>query len=439
MESTAEERSTPWDSMSSLPRRNWISLVLILVVQALNAFNDNFVKILLIALAPVVAGHTFIGANMELFLGAIFSVPYIVFAPIAGYLSDRYSKKWVIVWMQAAQIMCFAWFIGSLWMRAPETSLWLSLVGFLLLATQAAFFSPGKMGVIKELVGSRRLGMASGLLQMTMMAGILSGMWAAGNWFGDHYAASHDAWDAALAPLLIVGGLAVLELLVSLFVQPTPVHGEVVFRKALWWQHFANVKSLLTTHSVRLPALGIVYFWFLSNSISFIIVTLMKETYATSQVPGDNARALASAAAVLGIGIIAGSFVASAICRRSIRLGLVPLAGLGFVAGLLMAGFSPLGSNWVYGGLIFTGFSGGCFMVPLYALVQDRAHPAERARILAAVNLLDSVAAIIAAIAVSLLKFAGLSASWQFVLLAVPSLMASGFMLKLLSQKRAGV
>ena len=44
------------DQSPHLPRRNWVSIVLVLVVQALNAFNDNFVKILLIALAPVVAG-----------------------------------------------------------------------------------------------------------------------------------------------------------------------------------------------------------------------------------------------------------------------------------------------------------------------------------------------------------------------------------------------
>ncbi len=431
MEPTSDDHPTPWDNLKVLPRRNWLSMSTVLAVQALNAFNDNFVKILLIALAPVVAAGTQIGDNMELMLGAIFALPYILFAPVAGFLSDRFPKKKVIVWMQAVQLVCFAWLIGALMLRKPEASLWLSLAGFLLLATQAAFISPAKMGVGKELVGSRRLGMVSGWLQMTMMAGVLGGMWAGGTWFGVHYEQSHDAWDAALWPMIIVGGVAVLQFFISFAIQPTPAHAEVPFRRAMLWEHFANLKSLFAMRHIRLAALGITYFWFLSNAISLIIVTLMKETYASDSA-GGNAKALASAAAVLGVGVILGSVTASVVCKRRIELGLVPLGGLGFVIGLLWAGFAPLGSNMVYAGLIFTGFSGGCFMAPLYAFVQDRAHPAERARVIAAINLLDSVAAILAVLIVSAMKLADLSAGTQFICLAVPSAVAAIFMLKLL-------
>ena len=417
--------------MTQLPSRNWLSLVLLLAVQALNAFNDNFVKILLIALAPVVAGQTFVGANMELFLGGIFSLPYVLFAPVAGWLSDRFSKKTVIVWMQAAQAGCFLLFIAALSMRVPEKSLWLSLAGFFLLASQAAFFSPAKMGIVKDLVGSRRLGMASGWLQMTMMAGTLGGMWAAGNWFADQYSRSGDAWAAALSPITIIAGVTLLQLLGAVLVQRTPAHAEVTFERSMLLRHFANVKSLFAVRQLRLPAAGIAFFWFLSNAISLIVVTLMKETYAGSGMPGDNARALAAAAAVLGVGIIFGSLVASAVCRVNIQLGLVPVAGVGFAVGLLMAGLAPLGSDWVYGGLVFTGFAGGCFMVPLYAAVQDRAHPSERGRVLAAINLLDCLAAIGAALVVGALKVAGLSASGQFIALVVPSLGAAVLTLRL--------
>ncbi len=38
------------DQSTHLPRRNWVSIVLVLVVQALNSFSDNFVKMLLISL-----------------------------------------------------------------------------------------------------------------------------------------------------------------------------------------------------------------------------------------------------------------------------------------------------------------------------------------------------------------------------------------------------
>ena len=43
------------------------------------------------------------------------------------------------------------------------------------LAVQAAFFSPAKIGIIKELVGSKHLGFASGIQQMLAMLAILAG------------------------------------------------------------------------------------------------------------------------------------------------------------------------------------------------------------------------------------------------------------------------
>ena len=185
MSSDAESTATPdLDDAVYLPAQNHRSYVAMLAVQALNAFNDNFVKILLVAFAGVVAKGTDLGSSMQLYLGAIFSMPYILFAPVAGWLSDRCSKQRVIFWMQVVQVLIFAVFLGALLVHDAQPTLLASLGCFFLLATQAAFFSPAKMGIPKELVGSRRLGSASGMLQLTNFVGILAGMGLAGNWFG---------------------------------------------------------------------------------------------------------------------------------------------------------------------------------------------------------------------------------------------------------------
>ena len=92
--------SAALDNAHSLPRRNWASIVLVLFVQAMNSFSDNFVKMLLIALSIIIAKDSWVGRHMELWLGAIFSLPYMIFAPLAGYWSDRFSKRKVIIWMQ---------------------------------------------------------------------------------------------------------------------------------------------------------------------------------------------------------------------------------------------------------------------------------------------------------------------------------------------------
>ena len=249
-------------------------MTLVLMVQSLNAFNDNFVKMLLIAFAGAVAHGTDLGDSMQVYLGAIFSVPYILFAPLAGWLSDRYSKQRVIVWMQVVQVLVFVSFIAALWLHQASLTLWLSLAAFFLLAAQAAFFSPAKMGIIKELVGGRRLGSANGVLQMTMFLGILSGMWAGGTWFGARLAESNDPWAAVWVPMVVVTVLALLQIAGALMIQRTPEHETVVFHRGVLGEHFTHLKLVFGNRPIKLAAIGVSYFWFMSNAVGSILVTL---------------------------------------------------------------------------------------------------------------------------------------------------------------------
>ena len=425
--------SAALDNAPHLPRRNWASIVLVLFVQAMNSFSDNFVKMLLIALSIIIAKDSWVGRHMELWLGAIFSLPYMIFAPLAGYWSDRFSKRKVIVWMQVMQIICFVWLALALWMKRVPGSLEISLVGFFVLAVQAAVLSPAKMGIMKELAGSRRLGQVSGWLQVTMLAGILGGMWAGGVWYGTEYEKTGDVWMSALWPLIIISVFGIVELIAAICIQSTPAHTEVHWRKGMALEHFESLKIVFRRRSIRLAALGVTYFWFISNALSFILVTLTKELHPDTG-HGDGPMELAKVAGILGIGVISGSFFASHISRHRIELGLIPLGGFGLVAGLLWSGLAPLGSSWMYAGIIFTGAAGGCFMVPLYAYAQDKAEKHEKARIHAGMNLMDCLGTLIAVAIVALMKVANLSASTQFLLLAIPTFCAAVYIMRLLPQ-----
>lgn len=425
--------STDLDHLPHLPRRNWVSIVLVLVVQALNSFSDNFVKMLLIALSIIIAKDSWVGRHMELWLGAIFSLPYMIFAPLAGYWSDRFSKRNVIIWMQVMQIICFVWLALALWMQRVPGSLEICLIGFFFLAVQAAVLSPAKMGVMKELSGSRRLGRVSGWLQVTMLAGILGGMWAGGVWYGTEYEKNHDAWMSALWPLIIISILGIGELIAALCIQKTPSHPEVHWRKGMALEHFESLKIVFRRRSIRLAALGVTYFWFISNALSFILVTLTKELHPDTG-HGDGPMELAKVAGILGIGVISGSFFASHVSKNRIELGLIPLGGFGLVVGLLWSGLATLGSSWMYAGIIFTGAAGGCFMVPLYAFAQDKAEKQEKARIHAGMNLMDCLGTLVAVAIVAVMKDMELHASTQFLLLAIPTLGAAIYTMRLLPQ-----
>ena len=79
-----------------------MSLAAVLIVQTHNAFNDNFVKMVLIGLGPAVAQGTIVlgidlGAKIQFILTSLIPIPFILGAPIAGWFSDRFSKKNIII------------------------------------------------------------------------------------------------------------------------------------------------------------------------------------------------------------------------------------------------------------------------------------------------------------------------------------------------------
>ncbi len=433
MHSVEDTTASSLDTLPDLPRRNKASIALVLSVQTLNSFNDNFVKMLFISLASAVAMGTKLGDEMQVYLGLVFSLPYILFAPLAGFLSDRYSKRSVVIWMQVAQVLVFGTFAAVLTFKDPFWSLLLSLAAFFLLATEAALFSPAKLGIMKELAGSRRLGMVSGWVQMTMMAGILSGMWAGGTVFGRMLENGSTAWQAAEVLVWVIAGAALLQTVGALGVQRTPVHPEVTFRRAMLWEHFEHMRLLFRDRPVRLAAIGISFFWFISNSMLTILVTMANEAYPADSASASELRSMMAAS--LGVGIVLGSLFSSWICKRRIELGMVPLAGLGLAGSLLWTGLLPVTSHYIYFSLIFLGFTGGCFMNPLYAYVQDRAVPSERARILSGVNLMDCLAGVVAMAVVWMYLQFHMRSSNQVLTLVLPCLGATLFILKLLPQQ----
>jgi acyl-[acyl-carrier-protein]-phospholipid O-acyltransferase/long-chain-fatty-acid--[acyl-carrier-protein] ligase len=457
------------DNAVHLPAENRRSFWAMITVQALNAFNDNFVKILLVAFAGVVAKGTDLGSSMQVYLGAIFSLPYVLFAPVTGWLSDRFSKTKVMFWMQVVQVAIFVLFLVVHGMHNTQMTLWLSLGCFFLLATQAAFFSPAKYGIVKELVGSRRMGSASGTLQMTNFVGILAGMGLAGFWFAAkiqpaaelmqfadtmqplanthpstaalwhsfHAAATqqlHDvSWHAVTVLLWIVTGIAGLQIVGSLLIKKTPSHDALKFHKGIWTEHLAHLKLLFAQRSIKLAALGVTYFWFMSNAVGSILVTLANELHPSD--PAAVSRELSMMPASLGIGIMLGSVLAGIVCRKKIELGLVPLSGYFLAASLFWSGIQPV-HPFIYIALIGVGMAGGAFMTPLYAFVQDRCKPEERGRILSAMNLMDCIGGIVANIVLvkGMLLFK-VPASVQLLVMVPLTLAAAVFITRLLPRR----
>lgn len=384
------DASTPTEQVPPC-RRSWR---LVLAIQALNAFNDNFVKMLLVTFAGAVATENDLGRSMQVYLGAIFALPYILFAPLAGWLSDRFCKQRVILAMQLLQVLIFVGFIAALGLHEANLTLALSLGIFFALATQAAIFGPAKLGVLRDLLPASELQRANSLMQMTMFIGILGGIGAGGSVFGLRLKSLGDPWQAAMLPLQIITALACLQILGAWLVRRGRGNPDLRFRISTAFEHFHHLRLTFAQPQLRAPIIGISLFWLFCSAIGSMAVIMSQERH-----PQDAAaRALDQSllCSLPGLGFILGAALCAIAARRQAERSVVPLSALGLVGGLLWIGLGPLQGNMAFVSMAFAGTCASAFMTPLYGIVQQQAKGDQLARVLSSMNLLDCAASIVA-------------------------------------------
>lgn len=418
------------DRSPRLPRRAWVSLMLVLGVTMLNAFNDNILKMMLVGLAPKAVSGV-LGENIGVWLGGIILLPFVIFAPLAGYFSDRFSKRAVILAMLVAQALILLLTGACFLTEAGSTGIVLALGAFFLLAVQSTFYSPAKMGILKEVVGSRRLGGAVGWLQLVTMVGILAGLGIGGVWFDSLFEKTGNPWQAAATPIWWLFGVGMVALFAGLFIQKTPAHPQVRYRRALWWEHFTHLKECLVHPPMRRAFFGNSTYWFVASMAAAMFVDIGLVLHPDLSV-GGAAGASSRMTLMVGLGTVAGSLFVAWANRRGPQLGLIPLGALGLAGALVWAGWLPVDSERFEYALALVGFMGGCYMVPIQAFIQDTAAPEKRGRVLASMNLLDSLAGVLAVLCLALLKMAGLGFRGQFWALAVLMLVATVYVVRLL-------
>lgn len=423
--------SAPEDSSPPVSRRSWVSLGAVLFVQTQNAFNDNFVKFVLMGLAMAVAAGSAIGDNIEFILAALIPLPFILLAPVAGFLSDRFSKKDVIWFCLLLQLLLFILIGAAIIVRSVE----IAVFGYFLLAVQSTLFSPAKQGILKELVGSKKLGLANGLMSMLTMLGILGGMLLAGWWFDsllEKYNVAggvnpDNGWKAALLPVICAGGACIVALAIGKLVQKTPNYPQEKFTGATWFRHFVHLRYLFSHRILRNTALLITAYWLIANFLGLNFVQFAKEIQPDATKAG-RMTATALMLVWVGGGLMVGSILVSLLSRNKIQLPLAPMGGIGMSLGLIGVGLFAMDSIWWDLSLGFIGFMSGFYVVPLNAWIQDKAEEAHRARVISALNLMTSFSGIVAIGIGFLLKMLGLTASQQ-VLVFSPLLVIAAILL----------
>lgn len=411
--SACEEKKIPWGSFWSL-----------VVIQSMNSLNEKGVQFLLIALGIWMA------KELQYPLSVLIVLPFVLFSPLAGWLSDRVCKTRLLQAMVLLQVIVLLGMSLGLWTR----NLPLAIGSFTIFCIQAMFFSPAKKGLVKDMVGTANIGFASGILEITSMLALLVGQ------IGALYIVytllckwgPSSGWEAAAVPCVFCTGGAVLVLILSLFIPRYAAGSTRPFTWSLLWKHFTQLRMLWEKPVLRNSEVGIGYFWFIAGIMMLIVLQMAAEANPVAstddfmQVLGQQ-KDSAILFAWLSGGAISGGLVASIICAGKIRTWVATAGGIGMTLGCAILAFTPYGTPLFFAALSFTGFTASGYLVPLNALLQDRADNDKRGDVIAAGNLVDCFLGIMAVVLQVGMKNIGLSPQWQCGILALSSALIAVF------------
>ncbi|HYM13212.1 MAG TPA: acyl-[ACP]--phospholipid O-acyltransferase [Bryobacterales bacterium] len=414
--------------LPEMPGSNYKSLLksagfeAFLWTQFLGAFNDNaykcVVSLLAVEMAAAPAGGQSAAGNRYLSeVLAVFILPFLLFSGYAGRLADVRSKRGVLIVTKAFEIVAmtvafFAFFTQRL-------DLMLGVV--FLTSTQAAFFSPAKYGILPEMLPDKDLSRANGLLELSTFVAIVAGTALGGLML--------QAWrDGTYKVGIVLLAIAVAGTATSFGISRVPASGS---QQPFRWNPLAEVligiRRLYRDKPLWLTVVGISYFWFLGALVQTELIL-----FGTQVLRADE-RSTALLAAFLAIGIGAGSIVAGRLSGDKVELGLVPLGSIGMgVFGLWLAA-APPSYPAAAAALVLLGLSGGLFIVPLNAFLQQRSGDEEKGRLIATNNFLNMAGVLLASGVLWLFgDRLGIAADRIFLIFGIFTLLATVYILTIL-------
>ncbi len=343
----------------------------LIVTQFQGAFSDNAFRLLVIFL---VVGSELSQGGKEgvLLIGALFSLPFVLFSMMGGYFADRFSKRDVTIGTKVFEVAVMLLALIGL----ATDSLAIKVVAVFLMSVQSAIFGPSKYGLLPELLPEKRLSWGNGILELGTFSAIISG-----TIMGGLLAESLQGRQYFSGLILI--GLALFGLVTSLGIKKVPpADPEKHFLLNFVGDLARQLQIIRQDRVLFLAILGNAYFWFLAEFFRFNILFYGIEVLEVS----ETRNSLLLAAVAIGIG--AGSLAAGYLSGSKIEYGLIPLGALGLTVFSAMLSQEDLSFGGVAVNLALLGFSSGFFLVPINALMQHRPAPAQKGGVIAAGSIL---------------------------------------------------
>jgi acyl-[acyl-carrier-protein]-phospholipid O-acyltransferase/long-chain-fatty-acid--[acyl-carrier-protein] ligase len=348
----------------------------------LGVFNDNAFKMVSVL---VVAGQASSYSSDATFLSimtVVYVLPFLIFPAIAGWFSDRFEKRFVMVGAKVAELLVML--LGMACLAFVEKFGYWPLVGVMfLMSAQSAFFSPAFNGLLPEAFSEREISKANGDVGLATFIAIIVGVGAGALLKG---IVGENVWICGLVfSIFSLGGIMCAAM--------APVGREPARKDKLTFvklfNHLEGLGLAVGDKTIFHAILGEGFFLAVGASLQMALVIYAKHVLGSSDMMVGAIQFVPA----LGMGF--GCWFAGRLSRGKVELGLVPFGALGLCAFFLFLAHAPLSEAtilsvtfhpFVVVALFLLGLSGGFFVVPLRAYQQEMSAPETRGKLLASAN-----------------------------------------------------
>lgn len=360
------------------------------VVQAVTQVAQNVINFaLLLRVRTVVETHDLTQANTAISLVILaFSLPAVLFGPIAGVVADRVNKRFLMAVLNVGRAVAVLMllFIRPEW--HPETILLAIYIGTFIFGIAGQFFAPVLGATIPIFTPRHQLVSANALFNLTFTAAQLIGFAAAGPVLAKLLGLD-TLFAATVVVYLICAGIVMT-------IPPTPVRAVKVPGGFTWSMVVGDIKEGLV-YILQDPILMRAIGYLTLAQTTFLMIAALGPEFITRVIGLDN-EDIGYIVAPAGLGVLVGVLIVPRVVRRFGRGWLIDIALT--LAGVMLAGIA--GVRYVLDGLwldglapvwlvtsaaaLFAAFLGLCnafILVPSQTMLQERSHEAVRARVYA--------------------------------------------------------
>lgn len=414
--------------MRLLGQRRFLPLF---VTQFLGAFNDNLFKMAMVVLVTfTIYSDPAKEASFNALAGAIFILPFFLFSALSGQLADSRDKAWLIRIIKTAEILIMVAGAGGLILHSVP----LMLLALFAMGVHSTFFGPIKYAILPQHLGKDDVLGGTGLVEAGTYIAILMGTIVGG--------LIPSEW-AAVGVL----GVAAIGRFAGGKVPPAPPEADAPPFKFDY--HIVRASWRLVSNTMHIPRLflaivAISFFWAIGAVLAAQFPPLVKN------VLGADKTVATLFTAIFSVGVAIGSIVVNKLLKGKVSARFSPVSVIvmgGFVLDLWWSTrywptepgslmdwkeFIAIGrAERILFDLFGIAVAGGMFVVPLYAFLTTTVAKTETARTVAANNIVNSGAMVLAAVLLDVLIRMNVTVSDTLLMVAAACLIAAWIAQKL--------